>query len=267
MQGTGPSAAPDLETTLLGPLSVPDGAGRAAEMEALAPGRGLRHPRPGDGTRRAYRAAWRSLPGLVRRPRPRAARRRSRHHRHVRWCAAPTRALPSARSACPSRRDQDRAPARRPLARPAPPRRSPWWSRASPAPKGVRPRRQAAPAVPGVLRLLLAARPPPTRRSARATAPCCCWASAPRCAAPSWSPSPSATSRPCPGRGCAHHRPLQDRPAGKGGSCGHCGQSSRRGLLPGRCPAGLVAARISGTGCGGQRVSAAERRARPLSAV
>ena len=66
--------------------------------------------------------------------------------------------------------------------------------------KGVRPRRQAAPAVPGVLRLMLADRPSPTPRSAPASAPCCCWASAPRCAAPSWSASPWATSnRPRPG--------------------------------------------------------------------
>ena len=62
--------------------------------------------------------------------------------------------------------------------------------------KGVRPRRQAAPAVPGVLRLMLTQRPTPTN-------PCCWWASAPRCAAPSWSRSPWATSRPSPAAACA----------------------------------------------------------------
>jgi len=51
-----------LETTLLGPLTVPNGAARAVEIEELS--------------RRAYRAAWRQC-GLVHRARPRAARRRS----------------------------------------------------------------------------------------------------------------------------------------------------------------------------------------------
>jgi hypothetical protein len=50
---------------------------------------------------------------------------------------------------------------------------------------GVRPRRKAAPAVPGVLRLMLAALPPLPLRLARVPGPCCCSASAPRCGAPS----------------------------------------------------------------------------------
>ena len=82
---------------------------------------------------------------------------------------------------------------------------------------GVRPRRKAAPAVPELLRRMLDARPRKKNRSARATGRCCCSASAPRCAAPSWSLSPWATSRPCPAAACcspsAARRPTRWAPA------------------------------------------------------
>jgi hypothetical protein len=64
--------------------------------------------------------------------------------------------------------------------------------------RGVRPTRQATPAVPEVLAKMLGASPPPSRRSAFATAPCCCSDVARRCAAPSWSACASATSRGLP---------------------------------------------------------------------
>jgi hypothetical protein len=89
--------------------------------------------------------------------------------------------------------------------------------------KGVRPRRQAAPAVAGILRRMLATLPasgataPRATHMARetimaATAPCCCSASARRCAAPSWSACASAMSSPYPAAacvcGCAAPRPI-----------------------------------------------------------
>ena len=52
--------------------------------------------------------------------------------------------------------------------------------------KGVRPRRQAAPAVPGVLRLMLAKRSSPDTPWARGTAPFCCSDRARHCAALNW---------------------------------------------------------------------------------
>ena len=47
-----------LETGLLGPLTVPDGAASAAELEELSR-RAAVYATRGDGTRRAYRSAWR----------------------------------------------------------------------------------------------------------------------------------------------------------------------------------------------------------------
>jgi hypothetical protein len=48
-----------LDTTLLGPLVIPDGAGRATELADLA-ARATRYAvrARGEGTRRAYRSAW-----------------------------------------------------------------------------------------------------------------------------------------------------------------------------------------------------------------
>ena len=49
-----------LQTTLFGPLTVPDGAARAAELEELSRRAAVYATRArGDGTRRAYRSAWR----------------------------------------------------------------------------------------------------------------------------------------------------------------------------------------------------------------
>src|SRR5689334_18374464 len=49
-----------LETDLLGPLTLPDGAARAAELAELSRRAALYATRArGDGTRRAYRTAWR----------------------------------------------------------------------------------------------------------------------------------------------------------------------------------------------------------------
>ena len=159
-----PAGSLTLQTTLFGPLTVPDGAARAAELEELSRRAAVYATRArGDGTRRAYRSAWRSTrPGAAA-----SAANRSPPIPTPSPCtssAAPIRASPSARSACISPRS---AP---PICSPAArstcaTRASPWWSRASPASKGVRPRRQAAPAVPGVLRLMLAA--PPRPRHAR----------------------------------------------------------------------------------------------------
>jgi|SRR5208283_1907251 len=64
--GSGMSLAPvttlTLETDLLGPLRVPAGADRACELEALSARAAVYATRArGDGTRRAYRAAWGSF--------------------------------------------------------------------------------------------------------------------------------------------------------------------------------------------------------------
>ena len=49
-----------LQTSLFGPLTVPDGAARADELEELSRRAALYATRArGDGTRRAYRTAWR----------------------------------------------------------------------------------------------------------------------------------------------------------------------------------------------------------------
>jgi len=55
-----PAGSLTLHTTLLGPLTVPDGAARAAELEELSRRAAVYATRArGDGTRRAYRSAWR----------------------------------------------------------------------------------------------------------------------------------------------------------------------------------------------------------------
>ena len=93
-----------LQTTLFGPLAVPNGAARAAEIEELSRRAAVYATRArGDGTRRAYRAAWRQFDAWCRTlgreplapiPTPSPCT----------WSAAPIRASPSARSACISRR-------------------------------------------------------------------------------------------------------------------------------------------------------------------
>src|SRR5271157_149488 len=55
-----PAGSLVLQTSLLGPLTVPDGAARAAELEELSRRAAVYATRAkGDGTRRAYRSAWR----------------------------------------------------------------------------------------------------------------------------------------------------------------------------------------------------------------
>ena len=55
-----PPGALILHTSLFGPLYVPDGAGRAAELEELSRRAAVYATRArGEGTRRAYRSAWR----------------------------------------------------------------------------------------------------------------------------------------------------------------------------------------------------------------
>ncbi|MGI4800221.1 MAG: hypothetical protein ACRYG8_40560 [Janthinobacterium lividum] len=60
---TGPARADDsllLHTDLMGDLQVPGGAGRGAELQALASRAAIYATRArGDGTRRVYRSAWR----------------------------------------------------------------------------------------------------------------------------------------------------------------------------------------------------------------
>src|SRR5690242_19149293 len=55
-----PAGSLILQTTLLGPLTVPDGAAHAAELEELSRRAAVYATRArGIGTRRAYRSAWR----------------------------------------------------------------------------------------------------------------------------------------------------------------------------------------------------------------
>src|SRR5271165_3367931 len=55
-----PAGSLVLQTSLLGPLTVPDGAARAAELEELSRRAAVYATRAkGDGTRRAYRSGWR----------------------------------------------------------------------------------------------------------------------------------------------------------------------------------------------------------------
>jgi hypothetical protein len=57
-----PAGSLVLQTSLFGPLRVPDGAGRAAELEELSRRAAVYATRArGDGTRRAYRSAWRQF--------------------------------------------------------------------------------------------------------------------------------------------------------------------------------------------------------------
>ena len=79
-----------LQTDLLGPLTVPDGADRAAELEDLSRRAAVYATRArGDGTRRAYRSAWRQFEAWCRSLGRDPLAGRSRHHRHVRGPPAP----------------------------------------------------------------------------------------------------------------------------------------------------------------------------------
>jgi site-specific recombinase XerD len=160
---TGPLTPPGsliLQTTLFGPLSVPDGAGRATELEELSRRAALYATRAkGDGTRRAYRSAWRGFEtwcrDLGREP---LAGDPDTIAMYVVRCADAGFAVSSIRVALAAIRTAHL------LAGLSVDMRHPRLAMVVEGvtrSKGVRPRRQAAPAVPGVLRLLLAARPGP----------------------------------------------------------------------------------------------------------
>ena len=158
--GTALTGALTLETSLLGPLSVPDGAGRAAEIEALSRRAALYATRAkGDGTRRAYRAAWRQYEAwcrdLGREP---LAADPDTIAMYVVRCADQGFAVSSIRVHLAAIKTAHLlAGLSLDLRHPRLAMVVEGVTRAT----GIRPRRQAAPAVPGVLRLLLAARPAP----------------------------------------------------------------------------------------------------------
>ncbi len=149
-----------LQTTLLGPLTVPDGAAHAAELEELSRRAAVYATRArGDGTRRAYRSAWRQYEAwchsLGREP---LAADPDTIAMYVVRCADQGFAVSSIRVHLAAIRTAHL------LAGRALDQRHPRLAMVVEGitrSKGVRPRRQAAPAVPGVLRLMLAARPAP----------------------------------------------------------------------------------------------------------
>jgi site-specific recombinase XerD len=149
-----------LQTTLLGPLTVPDGAARAAELEELSRRAAVYATRArGDGTRRAYRSAWRQFETWCRSlgREPLAGDADTLAMYAVR-CADAGLAVSSIRVALAAIRTAHL------LAGLACDLRHPRLAMVLEGvvrSKGTRPRRQAAPAVPDVLRLMLARRPPP----------------------------------------------------------------------------------------------------------
>jgi integrase len=159
------SAAPDgpltLETDLLGPLTLPDGAARATELAELSRRAALYATRArGAGTRRAYRTAWRQYAVwcrcLGREP---LAADPDTIAMHIVRLADAGRAVSSIRVALAAIRTAHL------LAGRALDLRHPRLAMVVEGilrSTGVRPRRKAAPAVPGVLRLMLAALPSPT---------------------------------------------------------------------------------------------------------
>lgn len=146
-----------LRTNLLGPLIVPDGAARAAELEELSRRAALYATRArGDGTRRAYRAAWRQYEvwchSLGREP---LAADPDTIAMYVVRCADTGLAVSSIRVSLAAIRTAHL------LAGVALDLRHPRLAMVVEGitrTRGVRPRRQAAPAVPDVLRLMLANR-------------------------------------------------------------------------------------------------------------
>ena len=157
--GGGPaSGSLTLETSLLGPLTVPDGAARAAEIEELSRRAALYATRAkGENTRRAYRAAWHQYAawciGLGREP---LAADPDTIAMYVVRCADQGFAVSSIRVHLAAIKTAHLlAGLSLDLRHP----RLAMVVEGVTRSKGVRPRRKAAPAVPGVLRLLLAARP------------------------------------------------------------------------------------------------------------
>src|ERR1700722_1694909 len=158
----GPGAPPrslPLQTEMFGPLSVPAGAGRDAELEELSRRAAIYATRAkGDGTRRAYRAAWRSFEtwcqSLGREP---LAADPDTIAMYVVRCADQGFAVSSIRVHLAAIRTAHL------LAGLSVDLRHPRLAMVVEGvtrSKGVRPRRQAAPAVPGVRSR---AAPPPTR--------------------------------------------------------------------------------------------------------
>lgn len=149
-----------LETTLLGPLTVPDGAARAAELEELSRRAAIYATRArGEGTRRAYRSAWQQFAtwcaSLGREP---LAADPDTIAMYVVRLADAGRAVSSIRVALAAIKTAHLLAGRSlDLRHPRLAMVVDGVTRA----KGVRPRRQATPAVPGMLRRLLAARPSP----------------------------------------------------------------------------------------------------------
>jgi site-specific recombinase XerD len=139
---------------------VPDGAHRAAELEDLSRRAALYATRAkGDGTRRAYRSAWRSFEAwcrdLGREP---LAADPDTIAMYVVRCADQGFAVSSIRVHLAAIRTAHLlAGLSVDLRHPRLAMVVEGITRA----KGTRPRRQAAPAVPGVLRLMIAARPAP----------------------------------------------------------------------------------------------------------
>jgi site-specific recombinase XerD len=150
-----------LQTSLFGPLTVPDGARRAAELADLAHRAAVYATRAkGDGTRRTYRSAWRGFEtwcrSLGREP---LAADPDTLAMYVVHCADQGFAVSSIRVALAAIRTAHLlAGLSLDLRHP----RLAMVLQGVTRSKGVRPRHQAAPAVPGVLRLMLAARPAPT---------------------------------------------------------------------------------------------------------
>ena len=155
-----------LQTTLLGPLTVPDGAAHAAELEELSRRAAVYATRArGDGTRRAYRSAWRQYEAwchsLGREP---LAADPDTIAMYVVRCADQGSAGRGGLAVSSIRVHLAAIRTAHLLAGRALDLRHPRLAMVVEGitrSKGVRPRRQAAPAVPGVLRLMLAARTAP----------------------------------------------------------------------------------------------------------
>jgi site-specific recombinase XerD len=146
-----------LHTTLFGPLAVPNGAARAAEIEELSRRAAVYATRArGDGTRRAYRAAWRQFEAWCRTlGREPLAADPDTIAMYVVRCADQGFAVSSIRVHLAAIRTAHLlAGLSLDLRHPRLAMVVEGVTRA----KGVRPRRQAAPAVPGVLRLMVAGR-------------------------------------------------------------------------------------------------------------
>jgi site-specific recombinase XerD len=155
-----PSRSLTLQTALFGPLHVPDGANRAAELEELSRRAAIYATRAkGDGTRRAYRSAWHGFEAWCRSlGREPLAADPDTIAMYVVRCADAGFAVSSIRVHLAAIRTAHLlAGLSIDLRHPRLAMVVEGVARA----KGTRPRRQAAPAVPSVLRKMLAQRPSP----------------------------------------------------------------------------------------------------------